>query len=161
MTSTVIKNNGNIKKLIFQFENVFTGIPYFGAPLLTAIGNITYDKSNNSINNGNTIAQILKHIITWRNYAIEHVKGNSEYDIKIGSDTDWSRITINNQQEWEDLIQLFKDSQTTIIQLVNNKQDDWLSSKLKGKEFSFNYMLKGIIQHDIYHFGQINLLKNV
>ena len=149
-----------IDKLIFQFQNVFDGTPYYGDSIQSIIELIPYESANNSINNGHTIAQIIEHMLAWRLLAIEHLKGNVHYDIELGSDNDWTSLKITSQSEWIKLKQAFAQSHETLIELLKQKEDRWLSSKLEGKVFSYNFLLKGIIQHDIYHIGQVNLLKN-
>ena len=34
-----------------------------------------------------------------------------------------------------------------------------LDEKPKGQEYSFYFLLQGILHHDLYHLGQIALLK--
>jgi len=150
-----------IDKLIFQLDNVVNGTPYYGDSVNHIIDLITSEQANNSINDGHSIAQIMKHMLSWRLYAIEHLKGNDDYDIELGSNIDWPDIIINSSSEWNELKQEFKQSHETLIELLKEKDDNWLSIKLPRKEFSYNFMLKGIMQHDLYHIGQVNLLKNL
>ena len=150
-----------IDKLIFQLENVYNGTPYYGDSVYSIIDRINAEKANNSINEGHSIAQILNHMLAWRLYAIEHLKGNVDYDIELGSDKDWPSTRISTPAEWTLLKEEFKESQAALTELLKQKDEGWLSSKLPGKAFSYDFMLKGIIQHDLYHIGQVNLLKNV
>lgn len=153
--------NKNIDKLIFQLENAFSGTPYFGTPVIKIIEQISFDKANNAINEGHSIAQILAHILVWRNLVIDQINGSDAHDIELGSDKDWPKIIINSEEEWLSLVDEIKQSQIRIIELLKAKDDSWLVTKLNGKVFSYNFMLKGIIQHDIYHIGQVNLLKSI
>ena len=150
-----------IDKLVFQLDNVVNGTPYYGDSVNQIIDLITSEQANNSINEGHSIAQIIKHMLAWRLYAIEHLKDNVDYDIELGSDMDWPDIIINSPSEWDELKEEFKQSHETLIELLKAKDDNWLSTKLPRKEFSYNFMLKGIMQHDLYHIGQVNLLKNL
>jgi len=82
-------------------------------------------------------------------------------DIRLGSDEDWADLVIKSRLEWKELKKEIMQSNDTLVGLLKEKEDDWLSTKLPGKVFSYNFMLKGIIQHDIYHIGQVNLLKGI
>jgi len=150
-----------VEKLVFQFENVFRGTPYYGDSVSNILDQITFESANNSVNNGHSIAQILQHMLAWRILAIEHLKGNVDYDIELGSNVDWPDIKMNTPLQWKSLNEAFANSNEVLIELLGEKTDDWLNSKMPKKEFSYNFMLKGILQHDIYHSGQINLLKSV
>ena len=149
-----------IEKLVFQFDNVFNGTPYYGDSIKKIIDQLDPTQANNSINEGHSIAQIIKHMIAWRQYAIEHLKGNEEYDIVLGSDVDWAKTIVSSPSEWNELKEEFEQSHKSLVELLKQKEDNWLSTKLPGKVFSYNFMLKGIIQHDLYHIGQVNLLKS-
>ena len=65
-----------IEKLIFQLENVFKGTPYYGESIKGIIDQITFENINTSVGEGHSIAQIIKHMLAWRLFAIEHLKGN-------------------------------------------------------------------------------------
>ena len=149
-----------IEKLVFQFDNVFNGTPYYGDSIKKIIDQLDPTQANNSINEGHSIAQIIKHMIAWRQYAIEHLKGNEEYDIVLGSDVDWAKTIVSSPSEWNELKEEFEQSHKSLVELLKQKEDNWLSTKMPGKVFSYNIMLKGIIQHDLYHIGQVNLLKS-
>ena len=149
-----------IDKLVFQFDNVFNGTPYYGDSIKSIIDQLNPAQANNSINDGHSIAQIIKHMIAWRQYAIEHLKGNEEYDIVLGSDVDWAKTIVSSPSEWNELKEEFEQSHKSLVELLKQKEDNWLSTKMPGKVFSYNIMLKGIIQHDLYHIGQVNLLKS-
>ena len=69
-----------IDKLVFQLDNVVKGTPYYGDSVNQIIDLITSEQANNSINEGHSIAQIIKHMLAWRLYAIEHLKDNVDYD---------------------------------------------------------------------------------
>jgi len=45
-----------------------------------------------------------------------------------------------------------------ILEQLNRKPDSWLYEHVLGKEYTNVYMINGLVQHDIYHLGQINVL---
>ena len=142
-------------------DTVVKGTPYYGDSINSIIDQLTFEHANNAIEDGHSIAQILKHMQAWRLYAIEHLKGNDHYDLELGSDKDWSKLIVNSPSEWNALKEEFKESHERLTGLLKRKDNSWLSIKMPGKEFSYNFMLKGIMQHDLYHIGQVNLLKNI
>ena len=55
----------------------------------------------------------------------------------------------------------FKVTHDLIIELLGTKDDKFLSGKVDYREYNFKFLLHGIIQHDIYHIGQIAYLKKL
>ena len=149
-----------IDKVSFQFSNAFNGTPFYGDSIWKSIESIPYEKANNAFNGGHSIAQILSHMLVWRDFAIRKIKGDTAYDVEIGSEVDWPKVNIQSEAEWKELKDRFQQSQTHILELLKEKDDNWLKEKLPGKPYSYNAMIKGTIQHDIYHTGQVNVLKN-
>ena len=46
-----------------------------------------------------------------------------------------------------------------IIALLQLKDDEWLKEKVNFRDFDNRFLLNGLIQHNIYHLGQIAYLK--
>ena len=55
----------------------------------------------------------------------------------------------------------FKVTHDLIIDLLDTKGDKFLSEDVDYREYNFRFLLHGIIQHDIYHIGQIAYLKKL
>ncbi|MEM9719543.1 MAG: DinB family protein [Bacteroidota bacterium] len=149
-----------IEKIVFQLENAFNGTPFYGDSIWHIIESIPFEKANNAINEGHSIAQVLSHMLVWRDFVSRKIQGDDTYDVVLGGTVDWPEVTIQSESEWIALKQRFSHSQAEIISLLEGKDDDWLREKIPGRRYSFNALIKGIIQHDIYHIGQVNLLKN-
>jgi hypothetical protein len=55
----------------------------------------------------------------------------------------------------------FKVTHDLLIELLETKDDEFLSGEVDYREYNFRFLLHGIIQHDIYHIGQIAFLKKL
>lgn len=77
----------------------------------------------------------------------------------MNSISDWTKININTVSDWIELLNKLISTQNKIIELLEEQMiNNSLEYKVSGKDYSFEYLLNGIIQHDIYHSGQIGLL---
>jgi hypothetical protein len=61
------------------------------------------------------------------------------------------------QKGWRNLLADFKQSQESLIALLNARNDDFLRTEYQ-EGAAFDYAVEGIIHHDIYHLGQIGLV---
>ena len=50
-------------------------------------------------------------------------------------------------------------SQEALIHELSERNDSLLDEQVPGRSYNFYVLLQGIIQHDIYHLGQMVFLK--
>ena len=150
-----------IQNLIETLEVTFEKDPWFGDSVIGKLMMIDYSIVNKKIEGSNTIASLLKHMIQWRVFAIEKMQGNKYFDIKLNSEMDWPLVTINKEIEWLDLIRELKETQVKLIELISEKGGDYLEEITVGKDYTNGVLIEGIIEHDVYHLGQIGLLNSL
>lgn len=148
----------NLQELIDQVNEVFEGDPWYGNSISAYLQEIKPEYLNNRFEGTHSIGQIIAHMIRWREYVIDKLRG-VENVLEVGSEEDWdfSGYSTNDTNE---LFARFRNTQKTLVQLLNEKDDAQLKLRVPGKSYDFAKLLTGIIQHDIYHLGQIYLLKS-
>lgn len=150
-----------IELYVERLDNAFHGNPWFGNSVLKTIESTIDSDINFRLAEGNSIGQILEHMVNWRVFTVEKVKGNVNYDIELKSSADWNKGKEYTKEEFLNLIQKLKSTHSELTFLLHKHPDtEWLDKSVPGKEYSFNFLIDGIIQHDIYHSGQIAVLKN-
>jgi len=151
-----------IEEIIKSLSEIFEGEPWYGESVMRKLENVPYVIGYKTcIPESHSVAQIVGHLIAWKTFAAEKLKNNEEYNIEIDSKEDWPVIEVQSQEEWEDLKRKLVAAQSKIYEILLQKEDDsFLGDKVSGKEYNFGYLLNGIIQHDIYHLGQIGLIES-
>src|SRR5690606_37079686 len=114
---------------------------------------------NANFNGSNSLGQILEHMIQWKRFTLEKLKGNESFHIELNSDQDWNKGKIYTQKEFAELIRSFKAACEELIDFISNKEDSFLDN-LAYKKYSYKTLIEGSIQHDIYQAGQLALLKS-
>lgn len=148
----------HMEQLIAQLQNAFNGSPWYGDAILQRLTAIDYRKVNTSLAASNSIAMLVKHIVNWRIFVLKKLAGDIEFDIVLNDINDWTAISIQSEKEWVDLIAELQTTQDNIIKLLRKKDDAFLKTTVPNRTYTFEHMIEGIIQHDIYHLGQIGLL---
>jgi len=75
---------------------------------------------------------------------------------------------MNSADDWKDtmalrdmgsttLKNLFYESTVTFIHALENQDDTYLETRFQDTDYNFHYLIEGIIQHDLYHMGQIGV----
>jgi uncharacterized damage-inducible protein DinB len=151
--------SNEVRILIKNLEEEFKGNPWYGGSLIEKLNSIDFTITNFAPTpSKNSVARLVQHIINWRIFTIKKLKGDVDFDIKLNDASDWSDIHIDTKSDWKNLIERLKDTQKEIIKLLVDKPDDFLTTKVPGKKYNYRFLIDGIAQHDIYHFGQIVLV---
>lgn len=56
-------------------------------------------------------------------------------------------------------MQVLDDEHHRLIVALERPDDSLLTKEVAGRKYNFRYLLHHIVHHDIYHLGQITLLK--
>jgi uncharacterized damage-inducible protein DinB len=148
-----------INMLIKKFEEVYDGNPWYGDSFKSILKDIdskaTLKKEKKG---GHSIAEILAHIIGWREFFLSRLTGN-DFKIEQEETFNWKRIDNNQETVWKSLLDTLEETQSRILNLLEKADDNLLDIPVHERNYNLEYLLEGVIQHDIYHFGQISLLK--
>ncbi|MEL7123528.1 MAG: DinB family protein [Bacteroidota bacterium] len=143
-------------------KETFAGKPWYGDALMEKLNSLNHQVVN-LIPQGlsYSIAKQIKHVISWRNFVIEKLNGNVDYNIEINSAIDWPDVQINSDSDWKELLEELVASQKELLDLLSDKSDAFLESQVPNHEYNFHFLIEGIIQHDVYHQGQIAVIASL
>lgn len=144
-------------------ENYYRDRPWYGASVLEVIQDIDHEMAVAHVPGSTmTIARLIAHVISWRYFVIEKLKENADFDIVMNTEEDWPEVMINDDDDWQGLLYELEVSQTQLIAALSSMDEDMrLDHTVPGKDYNYQYLLTGITQHDVYHLGQIALIKKM
>jgi uncharacterized damage-inducible protein DinB len=142
-----------IQNLIDILSHTFEKNAWHGPSVLEAVEDLSIAEAEQRIGNSHTILELIAHMTAWRTFVCEKLEGNDAFDI----DTDEMNFptSINLKTALKEL----KESQKRLLKLIEQTPIEKLDEKVPGRPYKFKVMLNGIIHHDVYHTGQIVLLK--
>ena len=153
--------NKELQSIIRNLENVNSGQPWFGRPVYELLeeidGRIVYAKPNK---HSHSLIELLYHMITWAEFTWRRIEGDKEQDMKAFEKMDWRKID-PAVHTWKKGLAQFKSIHKKIIQLLKKKDDAFLKEKVDYRGYNFRFLLNGLIQHNIYHIGQIAHMKKL
>ncbi|WP_198440146.1 DinB family protein [Pareuzebyella sediminis] len=140
-------------------NNAFKGEPWYGISVVKKLETIDWKVVGTPPEGySKSIAVMVKHMVNWRVFVLNKLRGEPDFDIEIDSDQDWPLIKIANESEWDGLIMELRTTQKELVAILRQINDDFLKRKVPGRKYNFEYLVKGIIEHDIYHLGQIAII---
>jgi uncharacterized damage-inducible protein DinB len=150
--------NSAISTIINSLESVNSGQPWFGRAVYEIMDEV--DETKVFIRPGNTehsLIEILYHMITWADFTLKRIEKDKITDLAAAENLDWRTID-PKKHSWKKGMAEFKKTNKKIVDLLKKKEDSFLKEKVDYRKYDFEFLLNGLIQHNIYHLGQIAYL---
>jgi hypothetical protein len=150
--------NGECLRIADQLRRAFTGDPWHGPPLREILTGITAEQArSHPVASAHSIWEIVLHIDLYVHIAIEATKGVPMPKL-FGTGKDWPQPS-NDDSSWEIATDnLFRNGQR-LASSIESFTDARLTGDAPERGYDFYYLFHGIIQHSLYHGGQIALIK--
>lgn len=108
------------------------------------------------LNHTHSIWEIVVHIITWEGAVRRRLEGEA---VEPSPEEDWPPVTDTRDMAWQRALEALKKGHMALREEVSRLAESRLKDIAPGIKYSIYFMLHGVIQHDLYHAGQIALLK--
>jgi uncharacterized damage-inducible protein DinB len=149
------------KRIYKNISAIYDGKPWYGDNVITYLSDVSAETAATRPQKLNhSIAEIVCHITAWRYFVIEKMKGNTEYEV-WDTELNWRTIIALSESEWQAIKDDLLKSQTQLLLQIRQMSESMLISQVDGRKYNFRLMLQGIAQHDIYHSGQISMIKKL
>lgn len=140
-----------------MLHRVYEMAAWHGPTIKQSLENVDIEKALRRFEGSHNIAELVHHMTAWRIFTIKKLQGETAFDITAAFNfIKYDKLT---EQTWQGLLDRLNESQQTLLDLVTHMPDEKLWEVVSGRTYNFYELLHGIIQHDIYHAGQIVLLK--
>ena len=103
-----------------------------------------------------SIAEIVLHATTWHEVVRRRLQGESP---EVSEDQDWPKAAFATDQEWKDAVTRLFDTGRALRDTVAAFPPARLLEKRPNVDQNWYALAIGILQHDLYHAGQVGLLR--
>ena len=103
-----------------------------------------------------SIWEIVLHITAWERAALRMLRGEV---VKLSPEEDWPAVEDTSESSWRLALGDLRHGHLELRSAIETLPEARLAERVPGREFSFYFLLHGVIQHDLYHAGQIALLR--
>lgn len=145
-----------INDLIRQMHELHDGSKWFDQYFRDKIGGLSeaeaFAKPHPQLH---SVAEHVSHMLEWRKECIQRFQ-DKKYDL-MHAPEDWKDNAELRQAGWHSLLAAFEQSRYEMIALIEGKDDSYLQTPFQDTEYNYHYLIEGILQHDIYHLGQIGI----
>jgi uncharacterized damage-inducible protein DinB len=147
-------------RLADQIRRAFEGSAWHGDSVLELLADVNArTASAKPIKDAHSIWEILLHIAAWDDAVTRRIAGTA---VTLTDAQNFPAITDAGEAAWGQAIETTKKTHHELIRSVAAFPDSRLGEQVPGKTqnyYNFYYLFSGIVQHELYHAGQIALLK--
>jgi len=153
-----------ITRIVDQLEREHGGDPWHGSPLQAILEGIDAQRAAaRPIPGGHSIWELVLHVIGWKNETARRLAGAVAC---MPVEGDWPDVGEPTEARWQETLTRLHSAHKSLVAAVKalpeaklyEPTNDTRSEPL-GTGVSYYVLLHGIVQHDVYHAGQIALLK--
>ena len=152
------------EELTQSLERVLSGHPWYGKPVYTIIEEVSfeaaYEKPPGAVHN---IAEIVLHMLAWTEEVIDRMNG---LNAQIPSSGDWPDTGAPDEQKWQNYVDDLKLVNVNLIGIIQNFPEEQWGEPIDDQRgdrpvVTYEALINGLIQHHIYHAGQIAILNRI
>jgi uncharacterized damage-inducible protein DinB len=143
-----------INRIVITLRSTFEKNAWHGPSLKEALAGITPEVAHKKIPNTHSIIELVGHIVAWRIFTVKKLQGDRDY--KVTDDINFPAIT-----DWNEALRSLDESQKNLLSAIESFPEERLKEPVAHIDYKYTYyaLLHGIIHHDLYHTGQISLIK--
>ncbi|MEO6979072.1 MAG: DinB family protein [Mucilaginibacter sp.] len=153
----------NSEKLSKELEQVLSGDPWYGSPVYEILDKVTFEAAFEKPPGGaHSIAAIVLHMLSWTEEVMDRLNGMTA---SIPSSGDWPETDTPTEQKWQQYVNDLKLVNVNLLSIIQNfDEEKWAEPILDernpelGTGVSNEELVRGLIQHHVYHSGQVAIL---
>ena len=144
-----------------QFRRAFEGEAWHGPAVLALLDGVTAQQAAaHPIAGAHSIWELTLHIAAWERACLRRLNGDPA---QLTDAEDWEPINDTSDAAWEATKQELIDNHRKLLDAISNVDESRLDESIYNDPnvpYSSVYVtLHGGVQHDLYHAGQIAMLK--
>jgi uncharacterized damage-inducible protein DinB len=147
-------------RLSDQIRRAFDGDAWHGDSVLEILNGVDAKMAAaHPIKNAHSIWELVLHVTAWDGAILTRIGGTAE---ELEGEQNFPSVRDTSEAAWRKAIERAKHTHSELVKAVAAFPDSRLQERVPGKTESYHdffYTFSGIVQHELYHAGQIALLK--
>jgi uncharacterized damage-inducible protein DinB len=146
-----------IQTIIDELKIIHDGDPWHGPSMKEVLSGVSAEQAAaKPLANAHSIWELTLHVAAWEGVMVRRLAGLQMNEPEEG---DFPAVTDVSEEAWRRTLNRLDEEHRRLIEAVAKLTDERLSEIVPGKDYTVEYMLRGLWRHHVYHAGQIALLK--
>ena len=150
-----------IERIATQLRRAYEGPSWHGPAVKEALAGISAEQAQQRHGVAHTIIELVLHIAAWKTIVRSRVLGEPAQEIAPEINWPTPQAGATEQRAWDAALARLENSQQDLLEVVNGLDDTRLNELLANTPWTIYDLLHGVVQHDLYHSGQVALLKKL
>ena len=141
-----------------QLRHAFDGDAWHGPALLELLADVdAATAASHPLPDVHSIWELVLHIAAWDQAVNRRMVAGKA--IALNDAQNFPPVKIKTRAAWKKAIAHLSKTHNALIKTVAALPDSRLQERVPGKNYDVYFMLHGVAQHELYHAGQIAILK--
>ena len=146
-----------IERIVDQLNRAFAGEAWHGPAVIEILEGITAQQAAaHPLAGGHSIWELALHITAWTRAGSRRLRGDRA---QLTDAENFPAVTDSSERAWEEARRSIKQAPEELRSAILLLDDSRLDQPIIEGMSSIYVTLHGIIQHSLYHAGQIAILK--
>jgi uncharacterized damage-inducible protein DinB len=145
------------QRIVDQLNRAFTGEAWHGPAVMNILDGITAQQAaGRPLHGAHSIWELVLHIAAWERACQRRLGGDRA---QLSGVEDWPEVTDLDEQAWGHAKEALRQAHEELCKAVSQMDESRLDQPILEGMSSVYVTLHGVIQHSLYHAGQIAILK--
>ena len=150
--------NPECRRIADQLRRALRGDAWHGPPLSELLDGIEAGAAGGRpVPSAHSVWELVLHIEIYLRIALDAIGGAAMPEL-YGSEKDWPAPG-RGEGDWNRAKKRLFETGEQLASTVEDFRDARLGDTVPGRQYDFYYLFHGLVQHSLYHGGQIALLK--
>jgi hypothetical protein len=141
-----------------QLRCAIDGSAWHGPAVLELLSDIdAATAASHPLPDVHSIWELVLHIAAWDGAVNRRIVTRKA--VTLNDAQNFPPVKDKSRTAWKETIALLNKTHNELIKTVAALPDSRLSDRVPGKKYNIYFMLHGVTQHELYHAGQIAILK--
>jgi uncharacterized damage-inducible protein DinB len=155
--------NTECNRIAYALASAINGEAWYGDSLRKILDNVTAKQAEaRPIPNAHSIWELVVHVEAWVKFCLGAVQGKPIPPWPaMPKEQDWPLVPETGEQGWKQTVNSFFSTHLQLVKALKTLSDERLEAIVPGRSYNFYHLFQGMIQHAVYHGGQVALLKKM
>lgn len=141
-----------------QLRRAFDGDAWHGPALLELLADVdAATAAAHPLPDVHSIWELVLHITAWDDAVNRRIVNRKALTLRDAEN--FPPVTDKSAAAWKKAVVHLKKAHKDLLRTVLSLSDSRLTERVPGKKYNIYFMLHGVAQHELYHAGQIAILK--
>ena len=142
-----------VERTIEELNRSWNGNPWYGPALRPLLDDVTEEQARaHPVKSAHSILELVAHSAFWMDMTVKRLEG---FTGEATAEQDWREVA---KLSWRDAVAELESRYAALLDRVARLSDEKMNA-ITRKHFTVYSLINGLIQHNVYHAGQIALLK--